>query len=196
MTTISIFESSAPEEQPTGTGADFGHKEFESRLRWLESKGVRVQRYTLPLDAGWSSTNPTVKSAVEAKGSDCLPIVTVDENIISVGGYPTPIEVMEAVGCPREADPEFLYGIGAERTGLRAALAMNDLQKFQDHWEHLVALGIPGSEAVKSVFSALTTVGNAVQDNMRTRVEQWLARGPSGKPREAPCGCCNRGKRP
>jgi len=196
MTTISIFESSAPEEQPTETRADFGHKEFESRLRWLESEGVKVQRYKLPLDAGWSSINPTVKSAVEAQGSDCLPIVTVDENIISVAGYPTPIEVMEAVGRPRETDPEFLHGIEAERTGLRAALAMNDLQKFQDHWEHLMALGIPGSEAVESVLSALTTMGNAVQDNMRTCVEQWLALGPSGKPREAPCACSNRGNRP
>ena len=178
------------------TRADFGHKEFESRLRWLESQGVKVQRYTLPLDAGWSSINPTVKSAVEEQGTDCLPIVTVDENIISVAGYPSPIGVMEAVGRPREADPEFLHGIEAEKTGLRAALAMNDLQKFQDHWEHLVALGIPGSEAVESVLSALTTVGNAVQDNMRTRVEQWLALGPSGRPREAPCACSNRGKRP
>lgn len=103
---------------------------------------------------------------------------------------------MEAVGCPREADPEFLYSIEAERTGLRAALAMNDLQKFQDHWEHLVALGIPGSEAAESVLSALAKVDNVVQDNMRTRVEQWLALGLSGKPREAPCAYSNRGKRP
>ena len=166
------------------------------RLRWLESKGVRVHQYTLPGDATWCSINLTVKSAVEAQGADCLPIITVDESIISVAGYPTPIEVMEAVGCPREADPEFQHGIEAERTGLRAALAMNDLQKFQDHWEHLVALGIPRSEAVESVLSALTTVGNGVQDNMRTRVEQWLALGPYGGAREAPCACSNRGKRP
>jgi hypothetical protein len=56
---------------------DFARKEFESRLRWLESKGVKVQRYTMPRDASWSSINPTVKSAVEAQGADCLPIVMV-----------------------------------------------------------------------------------------------------------------------
>ena len=162
---------------------------FASRLRWLESKGVRVQRYTLPGDASWSSINPTVKSAVEAQGADCLPIVAVDESIISVGGYPSPIELMEATGWAPENDAEFFRLIETEKAALAAAINASDFKSFQDQWERLRSLGVRDADLSQAVQSATAKAGTALSDETRTRIERFMAFGPKGEPPKPRCAC-------
>ncbi len=188
MRTIEVYESQAAAKR---LPSEFAHEQFEARLRWLQSKGVKVQRNTLPGDDSRNSINATVKSAFEAQGPECLPMVTVDEKIISVGGYPTPIELMESVGSTAESDAEFIGIIAGEASALGAALAANDFHGFQQQWERLRSLGVGDAVVANVVQAATVSAGAALRDDMRTRVEQLLAFGPQGKSPKPPCTCGN-----
>jgi len=57
------------------------------RRGWmLQRRGVKVQRSVLPSDGSALFMNSAVKSASDAHGPDCLPMIVVDETIVSVGG--------------------------------------------------------------------------------------------------------------
>ncbi len=185
MPTIEVYEGPAAAKR---LPSEFAHEQFEARLRWLKSKGINVQRHVLPGNDS-NSVNATVKSAFEAQGPECLPMVTVDESIISVCGYPNPIELLLSVGKLAESDPEFLGVIVAETAALGAALAANDFHGFQRQWERLRSLGVGDSNVANAVQSAIVSAGSALRDDMRTRVEQLLAFGPQGKPPKPPCAC-------
>ena len=186
MPTIDVFEADVSTNSP---GPDFGRKTFESRLRWLDSKGVQVRRHALSGKDSWSDTNTAVQSAVEEQGPECLPIVTVDDSIISVGGYPTAIELMAVVGTSIGSDPEFFGIIAVEAAALGAAIACNDFETFERQWERLRLLGIRHQEAIHLVQTATATAAKVVGDDMRTRVEQFLAFGPKDNTRKTRCAC-------
>ncbi len=188
MPTIEIYEGPAAAKK---LPSEFAHEQFEARLQWLQSKGVKVQRNILPGDDSRDFVNATVKSAFEAQGPECLPMVTVDEKIISVGGYPTPTELLQSVGNTAESDAEFIGVIAAEASALGAALAANDFHGFQRRWEHLRSLGVGDGIVANVVQAATVSAGAALRDDMRTRVEQLLAFGPQGKPPKPPCACGN-----
>ncbi len=193
MSTIQVFEwsasslGSAPE-----AGGDFAREAFESGVRWLESKGVVVERRNVREDRGALDANPTVKGAFEAQGPDCLPMVVVDGTIVSVGGYPTRIELMESAGAATGSDPEFLGDLAVETAGLGAAIAANAFEDVRLRCERLRVLGIRNDDLNRAVKSAAATASGLLRGDMLTRVEQYLAFGPQGKPPKARCACADK----
>jgi hypothetical protein len=192
MPTIEVFEAMlADKGGRADEGADFAQKAFDARLQWLQSRGVKVQRYALPSDGSALFMNSAVKSAFEAHGPDCLPMVVVHETIVSVGGYPTPTELVDAAGEFGASDPEFLGDVAVETAALGAAIAANAFESFQQTWERLRLLGVRDADLIRAVQSVTATAGIAVRDDLRTRVEQFLAFGPQGKPPKPRCSCAN-----
>jgi hypothetical protein len=186
MPKVDIFEAEASANR---LPSDFGREAFESRLRWLESRGVLVRWHAVSGKDSWACLNTTVQSAIETQGPECLPIVVVDDSIISVGGYPTAIELMAAVGATVGSDPEFFGIIAVEAAALGAAIASNDFEAFERQWERIQSLGIRHEDATHLVQSTTATAAKVVQDDMRTRVEQFLAFGPHCTPPKTRCAC-------
>ncbi len=186
MRTIEVFEAAPSAKSPVSS---FERDAFESRLQWLGSRGVKVQRHALPGDDRWDALDSTVKSAFEAQGPDCLPMVTLDGNIISVAGYPTAIELMEMIGTSVGIDPDFFGIIAFEAAALGAAIASNDFPAFRQQWKRLRSLGMRDKDASRVVQSATVTAASTMRDDMRTRVEQLLAFGPLGRPPKTCCAC-------
>jgi hypothetical protein len=194
MATIQIFErTGASVSPPVEADGDFVRETFTNGLRWLQTKGVIVERHDLREDKSALEANPTVKSAFEAQGPDCLPMVVVDDTIISVGGYPTRAELTEAAGIPAGNDPQFLGELTMEAAALGAALEANAFDRFEQHCERLRLLGIRNDDLIRAVQSVTASATGGVRDEMRTRVDQFLAFGPQGKPPKPSCTCANNG---
>lgn len=72
-------------------GPDIDNKlvDFSNDVKWLKSQGVKVQRYNLGQEPEAFKSNPEVISRLRNKGSDILPILTIDGSIISKGEYPS-----------------------------------------------------------------------------------------------------------
>ena len=51
---------------------------FAADLEWLKSKGIEVERCNLAQDPGAFVHNPTLKMALNSKGIECLPLLSLD----------------------------------------------------------------------------------------------------------------------
>jgi len=62
---------------------------FAADLEWLGQQGVEVRRYNLSQEPAAFAGSELVKRAIEDNGIECLPLVTVDGRLLSMGAYPS-----------------------------------------------------------------------------------------------------------
>ena len=62
---------------------------FAADLEWLAQQGVEVRRYNLSQEPAAFAGSELVKRAIEDNGIECLPLVTVDGRLLSMGAYPS-----------------------------------------------------------------------------------------------------------
>lgn len=90
MTNVSVFEP--PMCCSTGVCGPEPDPElarFSSDLVRLGSAGVNVTRHNLAQEPKAFVDNAAILTTLREAGSDALPIVTVDERIVSKGRYPS-----------------------------------------------------------------------------------------------------------
>jgi SAM-dependent methyltransferase len=61
---------------------------FAGDLEWLTRKGVTVTRFNLAQEPKAFTTNPAVKAALAHEGTRCLPLISVNGEVVSKGSYP------------------------------------------------------------------------------------------------------------
>ena len=62
---------------------------FASDLEWLKSQGHGVERFNLAHEPQAFATNRQVQQLLESEGVDCLPLVIVDDRVVSRSDYPS-----------------------------------------------------------------------------------------------------------
>ena len=62
---------------------------FASDLEWLKSHGHQVHRFNLAQQPQEFTTNGQVQQLLESEGVDCLPVVIVDDRVVSRSEYPS-----------------------------------------------------------------------------------------------------------
>ena len=71
-----------------GPDVDDALADFANDVKWLKSQGVNVQRFNLGQEPEAFKMNPQVLSRLQKGGSEVLPIIFVNGEIVSEGGYP------------------------------------------------------------------------------------------------------------
>lgn len=71
--------------------------QFSADLQWLAEHGVEVVRHSLGHDAAAFAANPEVVREMQA-GMDRLPIAAVDGKVISIGVYPSRVQLIQKLG--------------------------------------------------------------------------------------------------
>ncbi len=61
---------------------------FAADLEWLASQGVEVRRHNLSQEPVAFAGNESVKAALAAEGTDCLPMILVNGTVVCKGKYP------------------------------------------------------------------------------------------------------------
>lgn len=62
---------------------------FAADLDWLQSQGHQVDRFNLAQDPAQFVSNAIVQKLLAAEGVDCLPLVIVDDRVVSRSEYPS-----------------------------------------------------------------------------------------------------------
>lgn len=62
---------------------------FAADLDWLQQQGHNVLRYNLAQDPAEFAASETVQKLLQEEGVECLPVVLVDESIVSRSRYPS-----------------------------------------------------------------------------------------------------------
>ena len=73
---------------------------FGAALEWLRGQGVEVERYNPTQQYEAFVQNATVVNTINAQGTECLPLILVDGEIVSCGGYPSKEELAVMAGIP------------------------------------------------------------------------------------------------
>lgn len=87
-----------------GPGVDPALLALARDLRWLESKGVSVERFGLSQEPGAFAGYPRVAGLLQAFGDAALPATLVNGTILLHGRYPTREEFASALG-PSPSEP-------------------------------------------------------------------------------------------
>lgn len=61
---------------------------FAADLQWLESNGHQVTRWNLAQDPGEFAANTIVQEMITDQGVECLPLILVDDRVVSRNEYP------------------------------------------------------------------------------------------------------------
>ncbi|MFG0253811.1 MAG: arsenite efflux transporter metallochaperone ArsD [Rhodopirellula sp. JB053] len=62
---------------------------FAADLDWLKSQGHNVERFNLAQDALQFAQNERVKQMLNEEGVECLPLIIVDNTLVSRNEYPS-----------------------------------------------------------------------------------------------------------
>ena len=79
--------------------------QFATAIDTLMKSGHDVARFNMGTQPGAFVENTTVKSALDSDGLDCLPLVLLDDKIVSKGAYLNRSELGEKVGIDITAMP-------------------------------------------------------------------------------------------
>ena len=88
-----------------GPSVDPALPRFAADLEWLKSKGLEVERHNLAQEVAAFTGNPMVKTALNSRGSKCLPILLLDGTIVAEGAYPTREELARLAKVDIEPGP-------------------------------------------------------------------------------------------
>jgi hypothetical protein len=71
---------------------------FSNDLKWLEQQGVNVERFNLASTPDAFMSQEVVKSTLHNEGNKCLPIIVVNDSIVSKEVYPSRSQLMKFAG--------------------------------------------------------------------------------------------------
>lgn len=71
-----------------GPDVDDGLADFANDLKWLKTEGINVKRYNLGQEPELFKNNSLVLSRLQKEGTAVLPIIFVNGELMSEGGYP------------------------------------------------------------------------------------------------------------
>lgn len=72
-----------------GTDVDSKLVQFASDLSWLKEQGAAVERFNLSQQLAAFASNESVRATLAAQGTECLPLILADGEIVMKGLYPT-----------------------------------------------------------------------------------------------------------
>ncbi len=79
---------------------------FAADLEWLKTRGVSVERFNLSQQPAAFAEDAVVKAALEARGEAGLPLVKVNGQVMSSGGFPSRDELAAWVGLRSQVESQ------------------------------------------------------------------------------------------
>lgn len=183
MARLEIFEL----ETPALAGAMAGADAFARDLDWLEARGIAVGRHGLDRDRAAFDANELVRSTLETTGTAALPLVLMDDAILSASAYPARPELARALGLSSVADEDYTARIVAAGTALGLALACHDAAAIESAHARLLRLGLTRPAFAQAVRELMAS-GVPTDPHVAEAIDRLAARGTLRPPGGACCG--------
>ena len=102
MTTVTVLRHPPPPVIGVcGVVFDRAFEAFEQNLDWLEAIGILVERIDPQEQPEEAARFEAVRDSLAREGNRCLPIVLVDDVLVSSGVHPTRSQLARIVGRNR-----------------------------------------------------------------------------------------------
>jgi hypothetical protein len=99
MTFVTVFRRvPRPITGMIGILQDLDFERFEANLDWLETTGVLVEQFDPSTAEGEVAKRPVVRQILSDEGEQALPVILVNEAVVSRGRYLSRAQLARAVG--------------------------------------------------------------------------------------------------
>ena len=99
MTFVTVFRRvPRPITGMIGILQDPDFERFEANLDWLETTGVLVEQFDPSTAEGEVAKRPVVRQILSDEGEQALPVILVNEAVVSRGRYLSRAQLARAVG--------------------------------------------------------------------------------------------------
>jgi AhpD family alkylhydroperoxidase len=140
---------------------------FSADCDWLVNHGIEVTRYNLAQQPEAFAANEKVREVIRKEGPDCLPVVLVNEMIMSRGKYPSRKELAQWVNLTIKEEPRLYSEAVAELVAIGAAIAANCEPCFKAHFDRARKLGVSPEDMERAVATAQTVKEVPAQSILR-----------------------------
>ena len=79
---------------------------FAADLQWLERQGVQVQRINPAHQPTLFAASELLRDELKKHGNECLPLVVVNDAVVSRGVFPSRTQLSSWTGIPLSSIPE------------------------------------------------------------------------------------------
>jgi hypothetical protein len=118
---------------------------LEENLDWLGTTGILVERFDLSTAPSEVATRPVVHQLLSAEGDACLPLILVNDAVVSRGAHPSRTQLARAVGSARDGVPQ---AVARQLAAIGAAAAVGSDDDIQRETARARQLGI-GEDTVR-----------------------------------------------
>lgn len=146
MTLVTVFRHiPRPIIGMIGVIHDRTFEAFEANLDWLEATGILVERFDPATAPRELTARPLVRQLLSTEGDACLPLILVDNAVVSRGHYPSRTQLARAVGQARHDVPQ---AVACQLAAVGAVAAVGTADDLQREVARARQLGI-GEETVR-----------------------------------------------
>ncbi len=124
--------------------------DFANDVKWLKSQGIDVQRFNLGQEPEAFKMNTSVLSRLKREGTECLPLLLVNGEIVSEGGYPDRRQLSDWLAIT----PENTNG-AAQVTGLLHELELAVTEGNEENMRALFQKGEQNGVSIQQLMEAM-----------------------------------------
>lgn len=161
---------------------------FAADLEWLKGRGVDAERFNLAQQPAAFAGNEVVRSEIAERGMESLPLVLVDGQVVSRGGYPAREQLAEWSGLDSSSPGAIYTEAVAELVAIGAAIASNCEPCFKFHFDRARKLGVSREDMLRAVNTA-QSVKEAPARSVLELAERILGTGEVGASGTGAVGC-------
>ena len=173
---------------------------FSADLDWLKEQGISITRLNLSQEPVTFAQDAEVKSILQSKGEEGLPLIKVNGEVKSSGTYPSRSELAAWAGV-QAPEPGLFTDAVAELVAIGAAIASNCEPCFKYHFDKARKLGVSRDDMRQAVAMALK-VKEAPAKSMIELTDRFLGephelvtiKPLGGKAKTESGACCTPGK--
>ncbi len=172
-----------------GPDVDDTLADFAQDAKWLKSQGVNVKRYNLGQEPEVFKSNPKVLERLRRQGSDILPLILINGDLVSEGSYPDRKQLTDWLGITPQTETNGEVSSKSKDilNALEAAITDGDENTLRSLFEQGKESGIPVEELVNSMQQGINTRQRITQSTLQS-ANELLGVSSSGC---APgSGCC------
>lgn len=156
-----------------GTDVDDTLADFANDVKWLKSKGIEVKRFNLGQEPEAFKSNAHVLARLQKEGTNVLPVILVNNEVASEGGYPDRNQLCAWLGIQSETainnDLEAFKNNLLEN--IRYTVIMGDSAEMTVKFREGQALGIDLPDIVQAIQSGLNERQATTQQLVQTANE-------------------------
>ena len=147
-----------------GSDVDDTLADFANDVKWLKAQGIEVNRFNLGQEPEAFKMKPEVLTRLQKTGTECLPIIFVNDTVVAEGGYPDRGQIINLLGLETTKQPtsatennqtdkpqNIMTEQVEELVALGAALASNCESCLKFHFKKAKDLGLTEEDIAQAL---------------------------------------------